>query len=55
MREILSIQEHLLAEAEHFGLRVIDNEQFDETVVAVIRSVLSSLKKSMKPSLETRR
>jgi 2-phosphoglycerate kinase len=55
MREILSIQEHLLAEAEHFGLPVVDNEQFDETVVAVIRSVLSTLKKSMTPSIEAGR
>ena len=47
MREILSIQEHLLAEAEHFGLTVIDNEHFDETVIGVIRSVLATLKKSM--------
>lgn len=55
MREILSIQEHLLAEAEHYGLPVIDNEQFDETVVAVIRSVLQTLKKSMTSPLEAGR
>ena len=47
MREILSIQDHLLAEAEQLGLPVVDNEQFDETVVAVIRAVLATLKKMM--------
>jgi 2-phosphoglycerate kinase len=50
MREILSIQEHLLAEAEHLGLPVVDNEHFDETVLAVIRSVLAKLKKSLAPA-----
>jgi 2-phosphoglycerate kinase len=52
MREILSIQDHLLTEAEHFGLTVIDNEHFDETVIAVIRSVLATLNKSMAPQRE---
>jgi 2-phosphoglycerate kinase len=52
MREILGIQDHLLAEAEHFGLPVVDNEHFDETVLAVIRSVLATLKKSMAPAAE---
>jgi 2-phosphoglycerate kinase len=51
MREILSIQEHLLSEAEHFALPVVDNDQFDEAVLAVIRAVLATLKKSLAPSL----
>jgi len=54
MREILNIQDHLLAEAESFGLSVIDNDQFDEAVVAVIRTVLSTLKKSMTSGVEPR-
>jgi 2-phosphoglycerate kinase len=52
MREILAIQDHLVAEAEHYGLPVIDNEQFDETVLTVIRSVLATLKKSMATAVE---
>jgi len=52
MREILNIQDHLLAEAGQLGLPVVDNEHFDETVMSVIRTVLATLKKSMAPRRE---
>ena len=45
--EILAIQDHVLAEAEHLGLPIIDNVQLDEAVLSVTRSIISTLKKSM--------
>lgn len=45
--EILAIQDHILAEAEHLGLPLIDNVRLDDAVLSVTRSVISTLKKSM--------
>ena len=45
--EILTIQDHILAEAEQAGLPIIDNIRFDDAVLSVTRSVISTLKKSM--------
>ena len=49
MDEILTIQDHILAEAESYGLPIIDNVQLDEAVLSVTRSVISTLKKSIPP------
>ncbi len=45
--EILTIQDYILAEADHYGLPIIDNVHFDDTVRSAIRSVLATLKKSL--------
>jgi 2-phosphoglycerate kinase len=45
-REIVEIQNHMLAEADRYGLPIIDNVHFDETVLSVIRTVISTLQKS---------
>ena len=45
--EIRSVQDHILHEADHFGLPIIDNVQFDEAVLSAIRSVIATLKKSI--------
>ncbi|MCP4007076.1 MAG: hypothetical protein GY725_23085 [bacterium] len=45
--EILTIQDHILAEAENYGLPIIDNVHFDNAVLSVIRSVISTLNKSI--------
>ena len=47
LSEILTIQDHILAEAEQANLPIIDNVQFDDAVLSVTRSVISTLKKSM--------
>jgi 2-phosphoglycerate kinase len=52
MDEILSIQDYVLAEAEHHGLPIIDNVHFDETVLSVIRTVIASLNKSIQVPVE---
>jgi 2-phosphoglycerate kinase len=44
---ILAIQDHILTEADHAGLPIIDNVQLDAAVLSVTRSVISTLKKSM--------
>ena len=41
--DILEIQDYLLAEAERYGLPIIDNVHFDTAVVSVIRSVIATL------------
>ncbi len=46
-QEILSIQDYILAEAEHRGLQIIDNVQIDEAITSVIRSVIATLEKSL--------
>ncbi len=45
--EIVQIQDHVLAEADRYGLPIIDNVQFDEAILSVIRSVLATLRKSL--------
>lgn len=47
MDDILAIQRYMLAEADRFSLPIIQNVHFDETVVAVLRSVIAALKKSL--------
>jgi 2-phosphoglycerate kinase len=44
--EILAIQRYLVAEAERYGLPIVDNVQFDTAVVAVIRAVIATLEKT---------
>jgi 2-phosphoglycerate kinase len=43
---ILEIQDYILAQAEQFGLPIIDNVQFDDAILSVIRSVIGTLEKS---------
>ena len=45
--EILTIQDYILAEADHCGLPIIDNVQFDAAVLSAVRTVLATLKKSL--------
>lgn len=45
--EILTIQDYILAEAEHHALPIIENVHFDGAVRSVIRTVLATLKKSL--------
>ncbi len=52
LREILTIQDYILAEADHYGLPIIDNVHFDTAVLSVIRSVLSTLKKSVPETVQ---
>jgi 2-phosphoglycerate kinase len=52
LREILTIQDHILAEADHYGLAIIDNVHFDAAVLSVIRSVLATLKKSLPATVQ---
>ena len=52
--EIRSVQDHILHEADHFGLPIIDNVQFDEAVLSAIRSVIATLKKSIALPVEGR-
>jgi 2-phosphoglycerate kinase len=47
--EILSIQEYILTEADHYGLPIVDNVDFESAVLSVIRSVNATLRKSMVP------
>jgi 2-phosphoglycerate kinase len=44
---ILEIQEYILSQAEQYGLPIIDNVQFDDAILAVIRSVIATLEKSV--------
>ncbi len=43
--EILSIQSHILAEADRCELPIVDNVDFEETVKALIRSAIARLQK----------
>ncbi len=52
LSEILTIQDHILAEADHYGLAIIDNVHFDAAVLSVIRSVLATLKKSLPATVQ---
>jgi 2-phosphoglycerate kinase len=52
MDEILLIQDYVLAEAEHHGLPIIDNVNFDDTVPSVIRTVIATLNKSIQVVVE---
>jgi 2-phosphoglycerate kinase len=45
--EILIIQDHILSEADQFGLPIIDNVRFDDAVLSAIRSVIATLSKSL--------
>jgi len=45
--EILAIQAYLLAEAERHSLPIVDNVHFDTAVVAVIRSVIATLRQAL--------
>lgn len=45
--QIRAIQGHILSEADHYGLQIIDNKQFDDAVCSVIRSVIAKLKESI--------
>jgi 2-phosphoglycerate kinase len=45
--EILAIQAHILAEADRADLPIVDNVDFEETVKAVIRSVIARLRESV--------
>ena len=49
--QIRLIQDHILQEADHFGLQIIDNTQFDDAVVAATRSVIATLNKSLGDSV----
>ncbi len=53
MDEIVAIQDHILAEADQGDLAIIDNVRFDEAVLSVIRSVISTLKKSFPQDVES--
>jgi 2-phosphoglycerate kinase len=44
---IIKIQSYILAEAEHYGIPIIDNVGFDAAVLSVTRSIISTLDKSM--------
>ncbi len=46
------VQEHILAEADHLGLPMIDNIRFDDAVRSAIRSVIATLKKSISLPVE---
>jgi 2-phosphoglycerate kinase len=48
-REIVEIQDHILAEAERTGLPIVDNVNLDAAIMAVIRSVIATLEKSLPP------
>ncbi len=45
--QIRAIQSHILSEADHYGLQIIDNKQFDDAVCSVVRSVIAKLKESV--------
>jgi 2-phosphoglycerate kinase len=45
--EIAIIQDHILKEAEQFGLPIIDNVRIGDAILAVIRSVLASLEREI--------
>ena len=46
-KEILAIQDHVLAEADTHGTPIIDNVNLDAAVLSVIRSIIASLGKSL--------
>ena len=50
--EILAIQRYLVAEAERYGLPIVDNVQFDTAVVSVIRAVIATLEKTQAQAVE---
>jgi 2-phosphoglycerate kinase len=50
---IVAIQNYILAEADHFGLPIIDNLRLDDTVLSVTRTVIETLRKSMSPPPES--
>jgi 2-phosphoglycerate kinase len=50
---ILAIQEYILSEADHFGLPIIDNVHFDQTVRSAIRTAIASIQKADPPLAET--
>jgi 2-phosphoglycerate kinase len=50
--EILAIQDHVLTQAEVYGTPIIDNVQLDSAVLSVIRSVITSLGKSLPRAAE---
>ena len=52
LAEILEIQEYVMAEADQHGLPIIDNVHFDDAVLSVILSVISTLKKSIELPVE---
>ncbi len=45
--QIRLIQDYILSEADQIGQPIIDNVRFDDAVLSAIRSVISTLKKSM--------
>lgn len=45
--EIQLIQDHILHEADHYGLQLIDNVRFDDAVLAATRSVIAALEGSV--------
>jgi 2-phosphoglycerate kinase len=49
---IVAIQNHILQEADHYGLPIIDNVRLDDTVQSVTRTVVETLRKSMAPASE---
>ena len=46
------VQEHILSEADHLGLPMIDNVNFDAAVRSAIRSIIATLKKSISLPVE---
>lgn len=51
-KEILSIQDHVLAAAETHGTPIIDNVNLDAAVLSVIRSIIASLDRSLPRAAE---
>ena len=51
-KEILSIQDHVLAAAETHGTPIIDNVNLDAAVLSVIRSIIASLGRSIPRAAE---
>ncbi len=43
---IVEIQDHILEEAERYGLPIVDNVQVDSAILSVIRSVIATLEKT---------
>jgi 2-phosphoglycerate kinase len=50
--EILTIQDYILEEADWLDVPIIDNVLFDDAVLSVIRSVISTLRKSLRRAAE---
>ena len=53
LAEIRLIQNHILHEADHYELPIIDNVHLDDAVLSAIRSVISTLRKSMADEVPT--